>query len=155
MWDRRQRSNRRRRKVLIPYSSGMGVGRGLIGSPFPAVRLNTLFVRYGCGTRARLLPRERGGLNTLFVRYGCGTPRTSCVWAGSQVLIPYSSGMGVGPEYSSTERSVVGLNTLFVRYGCGTLATVDDRPVFVLIPYSSGMGVGPTNAGNPGRRAWS
>ena len=36
------------------------------------------------------------------------------------VLIPYSSGMGVGP-FDHYEESLAGrLNTLFVRYGCGT-----------------------------------
>ena len=59
--------------------------------------LNTLFVRYGCGTDVIYLTNFNGErLNTLFVRYGCGTFRfdPGVEWFG--VLIPYSSGMGVG-----------------------------------------------------------
>ena len=37
--------------VLIPYSSGMGVGPGLVEQGLLIISLNTLFVRYGCGTR--------------------------------------------------------------------------------------------------------
>ena len=37
--------------VLIPYSSGMGVGRLFFPRPAERGSLNTLFVRYGCGTR--------------------------------------------------------------------------------------------------------
>ena len=59
-------------------------------------------------------------LNTLFVRYGCGTERQHCPLRGRNVLIPYSSGMGVGQLGLLTEGTRISLNTLFVRYGCGT-----------------------------------
>ena len=59
------------------------------------------------------------------------------------VLIPYSSGMGVGPETFIRKQMMVRLNTLFVRYGCGTgQRRLRAQHVPVLIPYSSGMGVG-------------
>ena len=106
-------------------------------------RLNTLFVRYGCGTNSSSLRHRAARLNTLFVRYGCGTFTTAAQTGVVAVLIPYSSGMGVGRlacarravdsvliPYSSgmgvgrrTGRSSApgpSLNTLFVRYGCGT-----------------------------------
>ena len=85
--------------------------------------LNTLFVRYGCGTKDPTEPGHKISLNTLFVRYGCGTDEQySWVW-GSRVLIPYSSGMGVGPVVVGDTRKEFRLNTLFVRYGCGTQTT--------------------------------
>ena len=87
----------RRKGVLIPYSSGMGVG------PFRS--------------RRTALPAR---LNTLFVRYGCGTTEEPPSRDGSSVLIPYSSGMGVGPEIRMSTVHAFSLNTLFVRYGCGT-----------------------------------
>ena len=40
------------------------------------------------------------------------------------VLIPYSSGMGVGPYGVKMVAENFGLNTLFVRYGCGTAVNV-------------------------------
>ena len=49
----------------------------------------------------RRLDEWAGGLprlNTLFVRYGCGTGLVGAGRAGHDVLIPYSSGMGVGPH---------------------------------------------------------
>ena len=84
-------------------------------------RLNTLFVRYGCGTNGYCcFTAERPSLNTLFVRYGCGTPNGLWSWGYFFVLIPYSSGMGVGPVTNDVRKGDRGLNTLFVRYGCGT-----------------------------------
>ena len=87
--------------VLIPYSSGMGVGRHYGEQALQELGLNTLFVRYGCGTAAGTKPARTGSLNTLFVRYGCGT------YLMNKVL----------PAHC--------LNTLFVRYGCGTLGGLD------------------------------
>ena len=51
----------------------MGVGLRATGKPRNPARLNTLFVRYGCGTRRDAANTAPQGLNTLFVRYGCGT----------------------------------------------------------------------------------
>ena len=106
--------------VLIPYSSGMGVGQGLAGRSPRSPRLNTLFVRYGCGTFAIERVTADGSLNTLFVRYGCGTEALCLHLHHHGVLIPYSSGMGVGQVTARQERNKGCLNTLFVRYGCGT-----------------------------------
>ena len=61
-----------------------------------AESLNTLFVRYGCGTRRPAGWTAGSGLNTLFVRYGCGTDDMYLGVIEVEVLIPYSSGMGVG-----------------------------------------------------------
>ena len=106
-------------RVLIPYSSGMGVGLACRLSLHRKESLNTLFVRYGCGTLRIRLPQGSGGLNTLFVRYGCGTALPPHPRVRRGVLIPYSSGMGVGPRSAPEPTGVVCLNTLFVRYGCG------------------------------------
>ena len=82
-------------------------------------------------------------LNTLFVRYGCGTQRQGPAGPDGEVLIPYSSGMGVGLDLRLSRRLQQCLNTLFVRYGCGTHYQCDAKGYDpVLIPYSSGMGVG-------------
>ena len=62
------------------------------------------------------------GLNTLFVRYGCGTLGDYRMRRWRMVLIPYSSGMGVGPCGRPFKAFYASLNTLFVRYGCGTAA---------------------------------
>ena len=64
--------------------------------------------------------RTSRGLNTLFVRYGCGTDADAGM-KEETVLIPYSSGMGVGRKGHGVSSVLHGLNTLFVRYGCGTL----------------------------------
>ena len=66
-------------------------------------------------------------LNTLFVRYGCGTLGVFSYGIVVGVLIPYSSGMGVGRFNNA--RAVIW--------------------AYVLIPYSSGMGVGPAATGRP------
>ena len=77
----------------------------------------------GVGRQFLRLGSLEAGLNTLFVRYGCGThaQRNTLLWLG--VLIPYSSGMGVGPDNFVRADFTGGLNTLFVRYGCGTPRT--------------------------------
>ena len=92
-------------RVLIPYSSGMGVG--------PRQRPP------GVGD-----PR----LNTLFVRYECGTPLLRRLMRSCGVLIPYSSGMGVGQLGIREPMPLDRLNTLFVRYGCGTEEMDGARP---------------------------
>ena len=144
MWDRDFRVSTPFHKVLIPYSSGMGVGQAWPAEGHRLCRLNTLFVRYGCGTQTqcttlsfsgclntlfvrygcgtnwRLCPARTESLNTLFVRYGCGTNVPREYAEINLVLIPYSSGMGVGHQPPGKADAPGGLNTLFVRYGCGT-----------------------------------
>ena len=106
--------------------------------------LNTLFVRYGCGTREIT---RKTFLKHVLIPYssGMGVGRPGRTWKTcSPVLIPYSSGMGVGQRPVRHAKPRAGLNTLFVRYGCGTPVGFDwGFCPDVLIPYSSGMGVGP------------
>ena len=92
----------------------------------PSYCLNTLFVRYGCGTTNLSFEVDQDGLNTLFVRYGCGTT--------AEIARAF----------------LLRLNTLFVRYGCGTVRRECHAHTVVLIPYSSGMGVGLCNSAPPG-----
>ena len=88
--------------VLIPYSSGMGVGRTSSPATSDSSCLNTLFVRYGCGTAVEQIEALLG-----------------------EVLIPYSSGMGVRQGDVEYHPFAVCLNTLFVRYGCGTVSHLE------------------------------
>ena len=89
--------------VLIPYSSGMGVGLETMEGQVVIPGLNTLFVRYGCGTHGERCPRrECGVLIPYSSGMGVGPGGTGQRRPCTTVLIPYSSGMGVGPPGPSS-----------------------------------------------------
>ena len=97
MWDKGGPGAGPSGSVLIPYSSGMGVGHRA------RVQRDALAV---------LIPYSSG--------MGVGPPLVEMLAAQDIVLIPYSSGMGVGHQRDLWAPVQGGLNTLFVRYGCGT-----------------------------------